>query len=58
MIDATPHIRRDVVRRLATLGLLRWRAPSSLNESWVVTDAGRDELGDEGRAAAGTELDV
>jgi hypothetical protein len=39
-IDATPNIRRDVVMRLFRLGLLRWKAPASLNEesAWVATE--------------------
>lgn len=45
-IDSTPGVRIDVVKRLAALGLLRWKAAASFHETseWVLTDAGHVEV--------------
>lgn len=42
-LDATPGLRRDIVRKLHALGLLKWVAPASDYEEseWVLTDSGK-----------------
>lgn len=45
-IDATPHVRRAVVYRLARMELLKWWPPHSWYEEsqWKLTDKGRQAL--------------
>jgi hypothetical protein len=51
-LDETPGINRGVVRRLHSLGLIKWQAPSSIYEEseWVLTDAGKAAVSSEAQS--------